>query len=315
MRIAEAKLRLTIPALWEYFGFRGKPRKSCRCPWRLDRHPSFSVFANGTRWKDHGTGESGDAVDFYQMAAGISQVDACRKFTQLASVGLPVSFVTKTPKAPAVLPVLVSGTETNCRLLSDHRHVSIVALDLAIQRGLLRFGIYRGYSAWFVTDASRRAIQARRLDGGRWWNNGPKALNISGTTPSWPVGTACIGPYSHVIVVEGGPDLLAAFHFLILAGTTNQVTAVSILGASNTIHADAVPLFAHKRVRIVPHRDQVGANAGLRWKRQIEASGATVDIVGVEALAPMVAKAKDLNDLCLVPDGYRVASALIAGFL
>jgi len=61
--------------------------------------------------------------------------------------------------------------------------------------------------------------------------------------------------------------------------------------------------------------DQVGANAGLRWKRQFEASGATVDIVGVEALAPLNTTAKDLNDLCLLPDGHRVASALIAGFL
>lgn len=38
--------------------------KSCRSPFREDRHPSFSIFDEGRRWKDHGTDESGDVFDF-----------------------------------------------------------------------------------------------------------------------------------------------------------------------------------------------------------------------------------------------------------
>lgn len=66
--IGAAKLRLTIPSIWEKLGLPGTPGKSCRSPFREDRAPSFSIYANGTRWKDHATGENGDALDFMAKA-------------------------------------------------------------------------------------------------------------------------------------------------------------------------------------------------------------------------------------------------------
>ena len=41
--ISAAKQRLRIPALWVHLGFSGEPKTSCRCPWRDDHKPSFSV--------------------------------------------------------------------------------------------------------------------------------------------------------------------------------------------------------------------------------------------------------------------------------
>ena len=85
--IPEAKERLTIHILWT-LTFPGEPPAKdgvYRSPFREDGNPSFSIFANGTRFKDHATGESGDAITFYAMARGIENREAVREFLNLAA--------------------------------------------------------------------------------------------------------------------------------------------------------------------------------------------------------------------------------------
>ncbi len=178
MQLAEAKERISIPQLWARLQMPGSPKKSCRCPWRRDRHPSFSVFANGTKWKDHGTGETGDAVDFFQQATGLSQGEACRQFIALARGGSPPHRLRQQPDCrpvtPASPPLLSQGTPGDWMTLSSTRSLSIAAVKLATERGLLRFGRFRNRSAWFVTDSSRRVIQARRMEATDGGQTGPK---------------------------------------------------------------------------------------------------------------------------------------------
>src|SRR6516165_6545195 len=72
--IGRTKLRsaidsLPIPVLWERLGLPGRVSGNCviRSPLRDDdRRPSFSIFADGRRFKDHATGETGDSFDLYQ---------------------------------------------------------------------------------------------------------------------------------------------------------------------------------------------------------------------------------------------------------
>jgi DNA primase len=84
--LADAKRRLRVPELWVLLNLPGAPGKSCRCPWRDDHKPSFSVFADGMRWRDFATDEGGDAIDFLVKARGLSLGDAIREFKRL--VGL-----------------------------------------------------------------------------------------------------------------------------------------------------------------------------------------------------------------------------------
>ncbi len=86
--ICEAKERLPIPTLWRILMIAGEaPSKDgvYRSPFREDGNPSFSIFANGTRFKDHATGESGDAITFYAMARCIENRDAVKEFLNLAA--------------------------------------------------------------------------------------------------------------------------------------------------------------------------------------------------------------------------------------
>ncbi len=86
--IAEAKARLSIFTLWRIQNLNGNPPAKdgvYRSPFREDGNPSFSIFANGTRFKDHATGESGDAITFYAMARGIENREAVKEFLTLAT--------------------------------------------------------------------------------------------------------------------------------------------------------------------------------------------------------------------------------------
>jgi hypothetical protein len=66
------------------------------------------------------------------------------------------------------------------------------------------------------------------------------------------------------------------------------------------VHAEALPLFYGKRIRIFPHIDDNGQGyrAAAKWQKQLESVGATVDAFSFEGLANVNGTAvKDLNDL------------------
>ena len=79
---------VTVDRLWQHFGFKPRGRANPVCsPFRDERHPSFSVYDEGRRWRDHGTGDHGDSFDFYQHATGKSAKDAFVEFIELAGLG------------------------------------------------------------------------------------------------------------------------------------------------------------------------------------------------------------------------------------
>jgi hypothetical protein len=125
---------VTVDQLWEHFGFKPRGRANPVCsPFRDERHPSFSVYDEGRRWKDHATGEGGDAFDFYQRVtkqnasasfvafiefAGLASELKAKKTTgadadATAATGkpqlvLPSGAVTFTEVAHKVFPVLAA---------------------------------------------------------------------------------------------------------------------------------------------------------------------------------------------------------------
>jgi hypothetical protein len=87
--LREAVQRLPIPILWKHLGLPGRVRDHCtiRSPLRDDdRTGSFSIFANGTKWKDHGTGQGGDSFDLFQAIKKMDAKRAWRPFLELAGV-------------------------------------------------------------------------------------------------------------------------------------------------------------------------------------------------------------------------------------
>lgn len=212
-------------------------------------------------------------------------------------------------KKPLQLPRDLSiGTIADLDTLRDQRHLPYyVGLQIAIDRGLLRFGSVwddkdKHYS-WILTDQSQRVAQARRMDGQPWRGIGnAKAKTLPGSSSGWPVGTSTIWEHDAVIFAAGAPDLLAAFTVLWLSGVSvGNIGVVALMGENIGIMPEALQHFNGKHVRLVYHLDAAGEVAAYnRYIQLRDAGAAKIDIFKLTGFLPP-AGGKDLND-CLTPD-------------
>ena len=310
MNLEDAKSQLTIPMLRALLNLPGECRSNpCHSPfYERGSKPSFSIFNDGRAFKDHRTGDEGSAVDFLILATGLSKSAACVKFIELAG-GKRCDARVFTPRpAPApqaprlapTLPAMDDGTDDELRQLAALRHLDYDALRYAIGAGLLRFATLKGHRAWIVIDDERLNAQARRLDGGTWEHlHGAKSYTLPGCWAGWTLGAKQGANYPRFLLCEGGPDFLAALHFIVKAGSERlaDVFPLAMLGASQRIHPDALHALAGKTVRIYPHVDPAGKLGAERWTEQLHAIGAKVDIFDFTGLRKADGSpVKDLND-------------------
>lgn len=175
--------------------------------------------------------------------------------------------------------------------LAQSRGISSEAVMQAYGRGLVRFVNHNWKPSWVVLDRSLRVASARRIDGLPWNQGTPnecKAMMLRGSQAKWPIGIREAKDYGKILLCEGGPDLLAAFHLIL--GRAAEFAPVSMLSASCLIHTDALRLFTSKRVRIYAHNDSAGQSAAQKWASQIK-HRADVDIFSLAHYG-----VKDLNE-------------------
>ena len=316
--LADAKARLNIHALWQHFNLSGDSRKNpCHCPWREDRKASLSISPDGTVCNDFSTGEAGDQIWFFQRITGLPQKDACRKFIELAGGQIASAPRTACPrpqpaeaKPKPSFPDFRIGTADELNQLARLRHIGREGLDWASERGLLRFATLKNCPAWIATDSEQFNAQARRLDGQPWEHIQAKAWTLPGAWASWPIGITEARDFRAIALCEGGPDFLAGHYLSLWEQATHhtqrdgQCSPVAMLGASQRIHTDALPMFTGKRVRIFGHDDEAGRGAVERWAAQLATVGADVDAFSFAGLRQMNGQAvKDLNDSLLMDAG------------
>ncbi|MDB4538241.1 CHC2 zinc finger domain-containing protein [Akkermansiaceae bacterium] len=325
-RREELKEIYRINDAWKDIGIEGEPAKSCRCPWREDHKPSFSVYNKGRSFKDFSTDDSGDVFNFVMLALGLSFKEAVEWIEERNGRH---SFQVATrpprrrppsppkPKKELKLPPLDRGNTSDIEKLSKSRRITPYSLNIAVEIETLRFGTICGHRSWILTDPNRNLAEARRLDGRPFDAVGTlparKAHTLAGSSKAWPFGlTLAKGmatPGATILLVEGGPDYLAAFDFLTRL-QRQGFQPVAMLGKSNRFPADALELMAGRRVRIYPHHDPGGGGmeAAKSWFRQLSRVGCTVDGFSFEGLTRLDGKpVTDLNDLLLADEASRAA--------
>lgn len=321
--ISELKARYTITQAWPDLGFAGEPAKTCRSPFPAehqhgDNHPSFSVFSDGTRWKNHATGEGGDVFDLVRKARGTDIAHAVEWVRERLDIArAPVATARGRPG-----PELRPGTVGERARLAALRNLSLGAVILAGERGFLHFGILWGSSFWAITDQRRRLVEYRRLDGKPWPAFGhltERKSHCMGNGKDWPIGTLESAPARTVVWLEGAPDLLAYFHFALIEGRAETVAPVAMLGAANhRVAGDALARFHGKQVVLYPHLDDAGQIAAKAWARQLRDAGATVSAFDLSGFTTVAGKpGKDLNDLSFIsgdsyedPENFRFREVL-----
>lgn len=306
---------------------------SLRCPAHDDRNPSLSIqppdpkgwlrvhcFAGCTR----------EAI-LATVGLGLADIGPPRPGRPAIAQKAPRPAPAPRPAAPildddeakrakrAAWPDFQPPTPGDLDALADLRGITRDGLRLAVKRGLLgMLPDFKGHRAWVVFDASRNAAQARRLDGQPWPTpdgGNVKASSLPGTRAGWPVGLDAIGPqHGAILLLEGGPDLLAAHVFLAAENREDNAAAVAMLGATARIAPDALDAFKGRRVRIVAHADAPGQEAAQRWGQQLDPLAARLDVVTLGTLRRRDgAPCKDLNDALHVDaDAFEQARILHA---
>jgi len=334
--IPALKERLLIPEVWQKLGLQGQPAKACRSPFREDKNPSFSITKDGRRWKDYGTGQSGDVIDFIAMARQISKGEAFKAFLEMT--GVPVQGQGQGRRAPqgktpaassprtsfkaqatALLPPaeqpqpeglrvpLQNGTEADRRLVAESRRITPEAVSLALALRTLTFSIVNGFRCWLLVDAEERCVEARRLDGMPFTSCGTlgrrKAHTLRGSRKNWPLGAAVLRrlpEFRTLLLVEGGPDYLAALHFAYELERWD-VLPVAMLGRGTGARIDpgALELMRGRRVRLYPHNDADGGGtqSARQWATQLIGVDCEVDFFDFKELRRADGTpVKDLND-------------------
>jgi hypothetical protein len=342
----EIKARLAFMDLLAHEGIamrRSGPHFIGLCPFHDERSGSFTVHGPA---HDHGhcygCGWNGDIFAFWMARHGCGFAEALPALASLATVA-PGVFEGKRKQASQVtrmtkkegsekptLPRMRRLRESEIEALAKLRKLSVAGIEAAAAEGRLggctwpQFLDRRGawtesqdaWPAWVVTDDARRVAQFRRLDGVKYVirQSDGKTNEVKAWTkgsPSWPLGCASLGGRRCVLLVEGGADMLACYHFLHAFRRLAAVAVCGILGGSVRIAEDALPYFAGARVRIMMDEDEPkgprkivpGREAAARWTAQLIEAGAAVETFSLAGLVKKDgSKVKDVNDLAEVDE-------------
>lgn len=315
--LAKLKKECPMPVLLRHLGLGAYAKESCRSPFRTDKNASWGIYEGkeGWRYKDHGTGESGDEIG---ILANHLNIDERENFSLLLAVyeeinrccdhelgkETPQSAAKKTNQERPRLEGFSKGTPAQLLSLSDLRIISVDALNTASEAGTLVFGIWHQQEVYCVTDKSGRIHELRRLDGNKFPAVGDlperKSHAIKHSDKSWPVGLLEAVKKPNIILTEGGPDFLAAYDLIQAEGKQEAWAPISLLSANVLIADDALPQFKDKNVLIIPHADDshAGMKAATRWMEQLSKAGAKVTIFDTSAAKKATENVvSDLNEL------------------
>lgn len=301
------KIKCPMPMLLAKLGLAAYAKRSCPSPLRPDHNPSWGIIQREGGWyfKDHGNDDSGDEVTFIARLKGW---DEQRDFKRIVDfygetakkTGPAEQLTVACPQPPASPPDLTGyspGTEEQLRRLSLLRSISVEALKLASERGFLIFGRCYNSEVFGLKDSSGALAEVRRLDGQLFpaFESMPahKSHTVRGSRKSWPLGLLESTTAPSIVLVEGLPDFLAAFDFMLREQKIDEVAPVAMLSASASIDETALQRFSGKHVRLFFHNDDAGVAAAHRWTGQLRAVTEEIDYCDFSQFP----NTKDLADL------------------
>ena len=304
MEFDKVKQSYSIQLAWHDLSLPGTPARICRSPFPKehkngDLHPSFSVYNEGQRWKNHATGEGGDVIDLVCKAKKIDKAEAVSWVSERINSINPRKQFGNIKRLPKFLP----GSDRELSQLGEQRSLSIEALKLATERKFLFFTKLFSQQAWAVTDKRRQIIEYRRLDNKQWAAYGSlpdRKSHCRGRGKDWPIGVEESRSYPKIAFVEGAPDFLAVFQFILAEeGKEETVAPCAILGSANhRINPEALKYFKGKHVCLYPHLDDAGHSAAKAWASQLRENGAYVEAFDLSGCRKIDGSmGKDLNDI------------------
>ena len=106
---AEAKARYDVPAMRKMLGIPGEPTHgNSFSPFREESRPSFSIYDDGRKWKDHANGLGGDSIELAKVWHDFTGPELREFLMERLGIDfpdrgarVPAKMFTPTPKPPA----------------------------------------------------------------------------------------------------------------------------------------------------------------------------------------------------------------------
>lgn len=142
----ELKQRIDLHDLADKLGLeRPHSRGNYKSPTHEEKHPSLSIFADGTRWKDHSTDAGGTCIDLVMYVENCEVDEAIRRLHELYH--LPLDRPKEEPPRELTLPELVAkrcltSAEELKGYLVGERAIPEPAVDRAIKGHSLAFSTW-----------------------------------------------------------------------------------------------------------------------------------------------------------------------------
>jgi hypothetical protein len=296
-----------IPDAWRDLGLPGEPALSCKSPWRDERNPSFSIYDDGRKFKDHATGEQGDVFEFVKLSLDSGFKEAVRWIEERKGIVPSITQPTRARRkaSPQPKPPLkkiewpgevVMGTEATWRGFAKARGLTFPAVHAAARAGILRFTRAEGHKCFVITDGIKRAAEIRRIDG-KEFRHGKKPLALKGVDKQWLPGATLFGGTNQhvgVFIAEGATDYLAAFNAYVSYkknGGKRSWIPLALLGAGcKSIHPEIVERLPNRLVRLAPDGDTPGDKMRDTWGELLHHLGCQVEILEMP-------RGRDLRDM------------------
>ena len=240
-----------------------KIRKGYRSPLRVDRKPSFS-FHNGksgcVRWKDFGTGESGDLIDLVAKGREITRTEAAKLIAQELNLGL---WNEPRPRTNREYSNFKPRTKTNQDLESIQTQAGLAGdYEWLWSEPMLEVGtLFRRspnghqypHEVWGLIDTQARVGRVRGLD--EPFSRQTKSLSLSGCKNG-----LCGISHMHgksVVVAEGEKDYLA------IAAT--GIYGSGVFATSASLLPTHFQALKDKDVVVFAQADEPGVTGVQRW--------------------------------------------------
>lgn len=247
---------LPLPALMEKLGKADFAKTKARSPFREDKNPSFGIYqADGKwKWKDHGTGDGGDELDFIMKLEGYDKGRAMKFYKELAGVeeytqAIQAKGISWEPYREAFTPDLVQK-------FAEQRSFSPAFCQAMVSKNLL--GLTQDRCVAFPAyDAHGQNIVGshHKVKDGSWrFSDGAKN--------TYPFVMGNIRTAQQVYLFESQWDAMTAADSMEwMADDPDAVSSVAFAatrGASNVKLVETIPVNKQARIIVVPQHDAPG---------------------------------------------------------
>lgn len=185
-------------------------------------------------------------------------------------------------KPPRPRPETRKPTEAEMAQIARVRGVSVGAVLLLVNHGLLTVGLNRGLPAFFLHGPG--IFQAKRMDGKEWETRlGPAKADTFAPVDGFGISCGVTADTKDVIIAEGIVGLLELTEAVLRAedGTGVAWEGVGVIAAyakDSKISAQQASYLAKRRILILADAGDAGLKAARKWRDAIKAAGGSARI-------------------------------------